>query len=499
MKTTRTILKGLSMLLVATVLSIGAFTLAPAFDVANITESLTSVFTTVGVVCAMSIPAAIVNPTKSSKELREERKGIKEQINSITQKAADEKRNYSDDEATQLRNLLDQEEKLTESIELALALEKRAAKAVGENNGQKPEEREMGKLSFGKLVREMKAGKITGLERELIDESEAERSSLGVVTSGIYLSRNVLNSLQKRTQTAQTGNANLGANLIPTEKVGFFDALWARTVLAELGAQSLTGLSANTDLNGWNAKPVAYWAAENGTQSPTDGTIANRAMRPKLLGSAVDISMLLKIQTNDSVDAYFLDGMQKAMAVAFEAAVINGDGSNKPTGILGTSGIQSVAIGGNGGAPSLAKVLELIQAVQSADADINLCKFLTNPKVVAKLKQTPLDTGSGAMLMAYANYFGGMQNMIDGYPVSVTSNVPSNLVKGTSGAVCSAILFGDFSQVVTAQFGGVELSIDEVSAAMRRTGQYALTINMYVDSAVKQPGALGAIVDATTT
>ena len=209
--------------------------------------------------------------------------------------------------------------------------------------------------------------------------------------------------------------------------------------------------------------------------------------------------MLLKIQTNDSVDAYFLDGMQKAMAVAFEAAVINGDGSNKPTGILGTSGIQSVAIGANGGAPSLAKVLELIQSVQSADADINLCKFLTNPKVVAKLKQTPLDTGSGAMLMAYANYFGGMQNMIDGYPVSVTSNVPSNLVKGTSGSVCSAIVFGDFSQVVTAQFGGVELSIDEVSAAMRRTGQYALTINMYVDSALKQPGALGAIVDATTT
>jgi HK97 family phage major capsid protein len=103
------------------------------------------------------------------------------------------------------------------------------------------------------------------------------------------------------------------------------------------------------------------------------------------------------------------------------------------------------------------------------------------------------------MLMAYGNYFGGVQNVIDGYPVSVTSNVPSNLTKGTSNGVCSALIFGDFSQIVTAQFGGLEISVDEVSAAMRRTGQYALTMNMYVDSAVKLPAALGAILDLTTT
>jgi HK97 family phage major capsid protein len=194
-----------------------------------------------------------------------------------------------------------------------------------------------------------------------------------------------------------------------------------------------------------------------------------------------------------------MDGMLKAMAVAYEAAVINGDGTNKPTGILGTSGIQDVAIGTNGGAPTLAKILELIQKVGSANADLTNAKFLTNPKVVAKLKQIPIDSGSGAMLMAYGNYFGGVQNVIDGYPVQVTSNVPSTLDKGSSSDVCSALIFGDFSQVVTAQFGGLEISVDEISAAMRRTGKYALTMNMYVDSALKQPAALGAILDLTTT
>jgi HK97 family phage major capsid protein len=254
-------------------------------------------------------------------------------------------------------------------------------------------------------------------------------------------------------------------------------------------------------LNGWDTPTIAYWAAENGTQSPTDATIANKSLRPKLLGSAVDISMLLKIQTNGSVDGYFIDGMLKSMAVAYEAAVINGDGSNKPTGILGTSGIQNLAIGTTnaGAAPSLANILALVSLVESANANLSEGKFLINPKTVAKLKQTVIDSGSGAMILAYNQYFGGIQNVIDGYPSFVTSNVPSTLTKGTSAAVCSAIIFGDFSQVVTAQFGGLELSIDEISAAMRRSGKYALTANMYVDSAVKQPAALGAILDATTT
>ena len=443
---------------------------------------------------------------KTSKQLREELGELNAKVDAIKAKAEGEnKRNLTTEEVKEMRSIYTSIDTLDEEIEVVERSEKEAAKRAASNGipadfgKSNREEKEMRKFSIGKLAKELQRGEQpTGLEKELIEESEKEARSLGVSTGKLYLSRNVLDAVHSRTQSA-TGTANLGGNLIPTEKVGFFDALWAKTVLGALGVQSLTGLSDNTDLNGWDTAPVAYWAAENGSQSPTDATIANRTLRPKLLGSAVDISMLLKIQTNSSVDAYFMDGMLKAMAVAYEAAVINGDGTNKPTGILGTSGIQDVAIGTNGGAPTLAKILELIQKVGSANADLTNAKFLTNPKVVAKLKQIPIDSGSGAMLMAYGNYFGGVQNVIDGYPVQVTSNVPSTLDKGSSSDVCSALIFGDFSQVVTAQFGGLEISVDEISAAMRRTGKYALTMNMYVDSALKQPAALGAILDLTTT
>jgi HK97 family phage major capsid protein len=163
---------------------------------------------------------------------------------------------------------------------------------------------------------------------------------------------------------------------------------------------------------------------------------------------------------------------------------------------LNTSGIGSVVIGTNGGAPTLAKILELVQVVETANAGID-GKFLINPKLVAKLKQTSIDSGSGAMLMSYMAYFNGMSDQIDGKPVFSTSNVPSNLTKGSSSGVCSAMIYGDWSNLVVGQFGGVELVVDPLSQAIGNKTR--IVVNQHIGIAVKQAAAFGAIVDLTTT
>jgi hypothetical protein len=164
---------------------------------------------------------------------------------------------------------------------------------------------------------------------------------------------------------------------------------------------------------------------------------------------------------------------------------------------LGTAGIQNIAIGTNGGAPSYAKILELVQSLGTANANVEELKFLINPKVEAKLKQTAIDSGSGAMIMAYQQYFSGTPNVIDGKMTGVTSNVPSNLSKGSTTGVCSAIICGEFSKSVIGQFGGMDLVIDPYTLA--RNGQTRIVANTYFDCAFEQPAVFGAILDATTT
>ena len=125
-----------------------------------------------------------------------------------------------------------------------------------------------------------------------------------------------------------------------------------------------------------------------------------------------------------------------------------------------------------------------------------MIKFLINPKVESKLKQTSIDTGSGAMIMSYQNYFTGTPGVIDGRYTAVTSNVPSNLTKGSTSGTCSAILAGDFSKVALAQFGGMDMIIDPFSQAIG--GKVRIVANTFWDCAITNPEAMGAILDATT-
>jgi len=437
----------------------------------------------------------------SSIELRQLQAHKRNEGSDLVAKAELEKRELTTVELTTLRSIETDVTAFDAQIkdaELRESFTKKNVEGKVTPEGDSKEKRELGNFSFGKLVRELSLSRgdenaITGLEKELLQESAKEKRALGSMGDGLYLSNKFL---QVESRTMSSGTSTAGGNFIATDKVGFFDALYAKTVLPQLGAIKLEGLAANTDLTGFSAGVTAGWATEVADASAGDPTTASRSIAPKRLTAYVDLSKQLLLQDNFSIQNYTVQSFLKAFAVAIEAAAINGPGSAAPTGLLGTSGIGSVAIGTNGGAPTLAKILELIQIVETANAGMN-GKFLVNPKVVAKLKQTVIDSGSGAMIMPYMSYFMGQPEQIAGKETYSTSNVPSNLTKGTTSGLCSAIIYGDWENLVIGQYGGIDLVIDPASQAIG--GKTRIVMSQYVGVAVKQPAAFAAILDATTT
>ena len=437
----------------------------------------------------------------SSIELRQLQAHKRSEGSDLVAKAELEKRELTTVELTTLRSIETDVTAFDSQIkdaELRESFTKKSVEGKVTAEGDSKEKREIANFSFGKLVRELSLSRgdenaITGLEKELLQESAKEKRALGSMGDGLYLSNKFL---QVESRTMSSGSATAGGNFIATDKVGFFDALYAKTVLPQLGAIKLEGLAANTDLTGFSAGVTAGWATEVADASAGDPTTASRSIAPKRLTAYVDLSKQLLLQDNFSIQNHTVQSFLKAFAVAIEAAAINGPGSAAPTGLLGTSGIGSVAIGTNGGAPTLAKILELIQIVETANAGMN-GKFLVNPKVVAKLKQTVIDSGSGAMIMPYMSYFMGQPEQIAGKETYSTSNVPSNLTKGTTSGLCSAIIYGDWENLVIGQYGGIDLVIDPASQAIG--GKTRIVMSQYVGVAVKQPAAFAAILDATTT
>jgi HK97 family phage major capsid protein len=85
---------------------------------------------------------------------------------------------------------------------------------------------------------------------------------------------------------------------------------------------------------------------------------------------------------------------------------------------------------------------------------------------------------------------------LNGYNIVFSNNVPSTLAKGGSGNVLSALIFGNFNDLVIGQWGGIEVLVDPYTQA--RTGTTRYIINSFHDVAVLRAQSFAAIVDIVT-
>ena len=324
-----------------------------------------------------------------------------------------------------------------------------------------------------------------GLEREASDEI-AKR--LGKEPRGFFTPSDI--DWGKRDLTI--GSATAGGNLKGTDFMAsdFVDALRPQLVLASLGAKMMNGLQGDVAIPALNAKTSTYWVAESA--SPTEGapTVRQITMSPSTVGAYVDISRKLSKQSDPSAENLFRNDMVSQVASAIDSAGIQGSGSsNQPTGILNTSGIGSVAIGTNGGAPTWGSVVDNISQVAIDNALGGNLAFLTNPQVVGKLRQTAKGSGDSVMIM-------NEMNTLMGYQVAQTSNVPSTLTKGSTSGSCSALIFGNFNDLIIGQWGGTDVLVDPYTGSS--TGTIRVVVFADIDIAVRHAESFSSTQDYTT-
>ena len=120
------------------------------------------------------------------------------------------------------------------------------------------------------------------------------------------------------------------------------------------------------------------------------------------------------------------------------------------------SGIDSVGGGYNRLAPTLDIVLDLKKEVAVVNADIGICGFLTNAKVESVFGECN-ESQNQYLLSPDGTELGSTQ--IAGRRFEVSNNVPSNLTKG-SGADLSAVIYGNFSDLLIGLFGTFEILVD---------------------------------------
>ena len=339
--------------------------------------------------------------------------------------------------------------------------------------------------SFIKAVRGLVNGSgLQGLERE-VSEEIAKRT--GREARGFYAPDSFWGGRRDLT----VGTATAGGHLVGTDHLGdqFVDALRARLVFNELGARFMTGLRGDVAIPKLATGVSAGFVAENGATSEVNAVFSQITMSPKSLGAFTDVSRLLMIQSDPSVEQIVRDDLLNAIAQKIEDVAIEGGGSNEPTGITGTSGIGSVAIGTNGGALTWSAITDLVKEVEVDNAAINgnTLAYLTNPKVKSHMASTSKVASTDSVMLLDAPW-----NAVYGYNLAVTNNVPSDLTKGTL-TTASALIFGDFSQLMMGFFSTPDVLVDPYTAGS--TGAVRIRVMQEMDVAVRHAQSFAACLD----
>lgn len=328
-----------------------------------------------------------------------------------------------------------------------------------------------------------KAQEAAKFEREC---SDAVSGKMGRAAQGFYV------PIEVQQRDLVVGTATAGGHTVATNLLAqnFIELLRNKMALTNLGAQFLAGLVGSIAIPRATSGATAYWVAENGAPTESQQAFDQVAMAPKTVGAYTDISRKLLLQSSIDVEGFVRNDLATVVALAIDLAAINGSGaSNQPTGILNTAGIGSVAGGTNGLAPTWAHIVDLETQVAVGNADIGTLGYLTNAKARGKLKGTSKVSGQNGFVW-------GDDGMVNGYRTGVSNQVPSNLTKGTSSGVCSAIVFGNFADLIVGQWGSLDLMVDPY------TGSTAGTVRVValqdVDIAVRNAVSFAAMKDALT-
>jgi hypothetical protein len=282
--------------------------------------------------------------------------------------------------------------------------------------------------------------------------------------SGLSYSGQIQLPVEERGDAIAATVNNDGAEIVETEKLNILEPLRGKSILGEIGATFLTGLVGNISIPTYSGSTCG-WKGELVDADNGKGTFDTVELSPKRLTAYIDISKQFLVQDSVGAEEMLRRDIVNALIAKLEKTIFGYDaGDNtKPEGIF-LNAEEMVPSWG---------------AVCDAEADVTDFsgekRWVMSPSAKSMFKQTTVSGQLSDLRMIMEG------NEINGYPVSCSSNV-GGMDSGSMAA------FGDFHELVVAQWGAIDIVVDPYTLATKNA--IRLVINAFFDAKVRRDGAI---------
>lgn len=263
-----------------------------------------------------------------------------------------------------------------------------------------------------------------------------------------------------------------GGATVATELVTpIIEILRNKMVTQDLGVRVLAGLEGNVVIPRQTGAGTAYAVSEIASLTLSNQVLDQIPISPKRVGATGQYSKQLLLQSSIDVESFMRDDFLKVIAIMWDRLILNGQGANsEPLGIMNTPGVGSVTFAA---AATFAKLVSFWTAVATANADVGDMAYVTTPKAAGTL-QSAAKLLVGATTVAAVPLWegGGTEGMINGYRARATNQMPND-----------QMLFGVFSEVIHALWGGYDVVVDPYTLA--KNAEVVITMNTWGDVALR--------------
>ena len=280
--------------------------------------------------------------------------------------------------------------------------------------------------------------------------------------SGLSYSGQIQLPVEERGDAVAATVATDGKEIVATDKLNILSPLMGKSILAEAGATFLTGLVGNISIPNYTGSTCG-WKGELEAADNGKGTFGSVELSPKRLTAYIDISKQFLTQDSVGAEEMLRADIVNSLVAKLEQTIFGdaaGD-NTKPAGIFNSAEVV---------APSYQGVCEAEAAVTDYSGEK---RFVMSPTAKSAFKQATISGTKSDLRLLLED------GEVDGYPVSDSSNV-----------VAGGYAFGDFSELVVAQWGGIDIVVDPYTLATKNA--IRLVINAYFDAKVRRNGAIKA-------
>ena len=280
--------------------------------------------------------------------------------------------------------------------------------------------------------------------------------------SGLSYSGQIQLPVEERGDAVAATVATDGKEIVATDKLNILSPLMGKSILAEAGATFLTGLVGNISIPNYTGSTCG-WKGELEAADNGKGAFGSVELSPKRLTAYIDISKQFLTQDSVGAEEMLRADIVNSLVAKLEQTIFGdaaGD-STKPAGIFNGAEVA---------APSYQGVCEAEAAVTDYSGEK---RFVMSPTAKSAFKQATISGTKSDLRLLLED------GEVDGYPVSDSSNV-----------VSGGYAFGDFGELVVAQWGGIDIVVDPYTLATKNA--IRLVINAYFDAKVRRNGAIKA-------